>query len=153
MKNSIIISSEGHPGDVLSKVLARVGDTSRSVEMPGKDLNQRNNSGGHPSSLESGTSSTLILFNHDKATQTVTVRIGAGAVEWQKAYPNNSMQTISVDIEDLVRRGIKDDHGKSLPQDAVAGEIGWVAPSAHLAGRLLESNNQTGMARNFAAAT
>jgi hypothetical protein len=149
MRNSLIISSDGHPGDVLAKVAARVGDTSRRVEMPGKDIEQRNNSGGHPWSLESGTVSTLFLFNHDRSSQIITVRIGVDRTEWQKAYRVKSMQTLAVNIGDIIRQGTKDDQGKTLPQDAVAGEIGWSAPLAHLAGRLLQSNNQTGMARNF----
>lgn len=80
LENSFLFTSDGKPGDVVAKLFSTSESGIREVDLPGKDLNDPNNGGGHPWSLEDGTDSTLLLFNPSEHTQKFTVAIQKWAV-------------------------------------------------------------------------
>jgi hypothetical protein len=108
------------------------------------------NAGAPPWSIQNNTESTLLLFNHSKESQTFTVTVSSGGMDWQKEYRLASMQTKAINIRELIDEQIKDDKGKAIPKNASSGETGWlVADPGKGSGRLLQSDHSTGMARNF----
>ena len=60
------------------------------------------------------------------------------------------METRSLDIRHLIEAQIADDKGKSLPKNAVSGELQWSTPGRYKGvGRMLVSSPGIGLARNF----
>lgn len=150
LTNSFTIVSDGSPGDLAAKLVARSDSQLREVELIGKDLLDTNNAGNHPWSLENGTESTLLLFNDSGKEQYFQVLISSGTVLWQKGYHIASMQTKQISLRDLISNGIKDDSGKTLPSNAADGGVSWYNPNRGTGtGRILQSNRSTAMARNF----
>jgi hypothetical protein len=151
LKDSFIVVADGSsPGDLMVKLVSRSESKLREVELLGKDEKGISNGGNHPWSIEQGTESTLLLFNHDKNEQKFTVTISGGGVVWQKDYMLASMRTEAISIGNLIENGIKDGYGKTLPKIAISGEIGWSNPEVGKGtGRLLQSNRDLAMARSF----
>jgi hypothetical protein len=154
LQNSFLIVANGAPGDVAAKVVARSDAELREVELLGKDLKDPENSGNHPWSIENGTDSTLLLFNTSTVPQYFNVAIAAGSTVWRKVYQLQPMQTKAVSILDLITRKVKDDKGKMLPKDIWHGQVAWYLPGPNGGrGRILQSNRQRAMARNFSCGT
>ncbi len=128
MQNSFLIISDGAPGDVVAKLVARSDSRLREVELLGKDLKDPQNGGNHPWSIENGTDSTLLLFNTSSAPQYFNVEIAAGSTVWRKAYQLQPMQTKAISIHDLVKQKVKDDKGILLPNDIWTGRIRLACP-------------------------
>jgi hypothetical protein len=60
------------------------------------------------------------------------------------------MQTKSLSFTELIHKKIKDDNGKVLPESVTSGNVVWFTPDPEEGkGRLLQSNRNTAMARNF----
>jgi len=150
LQNSFLITSNGAPGDLLSKLVSMSGSALHQVEMAGKDENDMDNTGSHPWSLEGGTESTLLLFNHNTKPQSFDVAISGNGVRWQSTYHLTPMQTEAISIRDLIEHKVKDETGKTLPRSAQSGQLSWFtgAPGQGK-GRLLQSNRAVAMARNF----
>jgi len=150
LQNSFVITSNGAPGDLLSKLVSKSDSALRQVEIVGKDENDLNNTGNHPWSLEDGTESTLLLFNHTTKPQSFNVAISGNGVRWQSTYHLIPMQTEAISIRDLIEHQVKDENGKTLPRSAQSGQLSWFtgAPGQGK-GRILQSNRTAAMARNF----
>src|SRR5271167_1141723 len=136
------------PGDLMAKLVSATDSGIREVESVGKDEQDPNNGGSHPWSLEGGTESTLLLFNPDVAANKFTVAIQSGTALWQKVYVLAPSQTEAISIHALIQAQAKDDTGRILPKDALSGEVNWFSPRTGK-GRLMQSNQQLDMARNF----
>ena len=150
LRNSFLISSDASPGDVSAKLVATSDSLLREVELEAKDEMDPQNGGNHPWSLEDGTESTLLIFNHSSDTQVFNVAISAGGVNWSKAYRLASMQTEAISIRELITNKVKDDYDVVLPLNATRGEVSWFGFQPGLGkGRLLQSNRDMAMARNF----
>ena len=150
LQNSFLVLSDASPGDLLTKLISVTPLRPGEVEMLGKDQLDRENVGTQPWSIEDGTESTLLLFNHSNAPQTFHVLISGGTSIWQKDYELQSMETEGINIGDLIANKTKDDSGKTIPADATSGEVTWVIGLHGVGrGRILQSNATTGMARSF----
>jgi hypothetical protein len=150
LQNSFLVLSDASPGDLLTKLISVTPLRPGEVEMLGKDQLDRENVGTQPWSIEDGTESTILLFNHSGVPQTFHVLISGSASLWQKDYELQSMQTVGINIGSLIANKTKDDSGKIIPADATSGEVTWViGPHGVGRGRILQSNATTGMARSF----
>ncbi len=151
IQSSFLVQSDGNPGDVGAKMISRGDAALPEVELMGKDLDGATNGGNHPWNIENGNQSTLLLFNTSAKAQYFNVEISAGNVQWRKAYLLQPMETHSISINDLSRTTAKDDKGVLFPADIGAGQVAWHMPAKNAGrGRVLESNRETAMARNFA---
>lgn len=151
MTNSLIVRSNLPPGEVVSQFVAWGNSSVRSVEMQAKDNDSPQNGGGHPWSVEPGTTSTLLLFNHSaNGPKRFNVSIGSGAQTWQRSYQLASMETKAISINDIVANQVADEKGRVLSKDLVTGEVIWFTRSPKWGkGRLMVSQPQTGLARSF----
>jgi hypothetical protein len=154
LQNSFLVSSEGAPGDLVTKIISRNDSASALVELLAKDAQDSNNGGSNPWSIEQGAESTLLFFNHDQAPQILNVLIeSADGSQWNKDFKLASMETMAISIGDIVQKEAEDDKGKTLPKTATAGQISWWTvgtASGPSTGRLLQSDRVSGMARSFA---
>jgi hypothetical protein len=153
LQNSFLVSSDASPGDVSTKLVATSNSRLREVELEAKDANDPQNGGNHPWSLDEGTESTLLIFNHGSDSQVFNVTVSAGGITWSKAYTLASMQTEAISIRALITNKVKDDFGVILPRSATSGEVGWFNNEGVGKGRLLQSNRDAAMARNFSCNT
>lgn len=150
LQNSFLVQSDGNPGDVGAKLVSTSDSALAEVELEGKDLDASINGGDHPWNVENGNQSTLLLFNTSTDPQYFNVEISAGSAQWRKAYLLQPMQTQSIGINELIRTGAKDDNGIALPDNIGSGQVAWHMPAKNAGrGRLLVSNLDTAMARNF----
>src|SRR5216684_790076 len=147
LQNSFVINSDGPPGDLMANLVSTSESTLHEVEILGKDQNT-GNGGSHPWSLEQGNDATLLIFNPTSSSQGFTVMISGGSLLWQKVYQLEPIQTEQINIRNLILQKVPDDKGKTLPEDSQSGLVEWFS---HVdgKGRLLESNPQLAMARNF----
>jgi hypothetical protein len=154
LQNSFFITAQAKPGDLLAKVWSTSKSELRRVETLGKDEKDTENGGTHPWSLESDTESTLLLFNHNEATQGFSVTISGENAMWHKIYKLEPMQTEQISIRDIVQRRVKDETGRSLPLSISNGQIRWFTQVSGVGkGRLLQSSRARAMARNFSCGT
>jgi hypothetical protein len=154
LQNSFLVTSTGAPGDVLAKLVSKNDSAPDEVELLGKDAQDMNNGGSNPWSIEGGSESTLLFFNHDQAPQIFNVLITSeDGTQWDKDFKLAPMETRAISIGDIVQKGLKDDKSKTLPQTAVSGQISWWTvgtASGPGTGRLLQSNRALGITRSFA---
>ncbi len=144
------VASDGSPGDVETKHLSKSDSELRKVEFIGKDFDNPYDGGVHPWTVENGTTSTLLLYNQSNSPQWFNVQISAGKTVWSKSYQLQPQQTEAVVINDLIKSGAKDNHGVAFPSDIWSGQAGWSVPQKNAGqGRLMQSNRDRAMARNF----
>jgi hypothetical protein len=150
LRNSFMVVSDGAPGDLAVKLVSKSESRLREVELEAKDEKDENNGGSHPWTLEEGTESTLLLFNHSEEVNKFTVLIGAGAARWEKDYFLEPMQTVAISVRNLMQNEVKDNVGRTLPGAVLTGDINWTTPDSGVGkGRILQSNPDKAMARNF----
>ena len=149
MQNSFLVTSDGPPGTLISKLIAASDGELHEVELLGKDAADQTNGGHHPWSLRGGSDSVLLLFNHTKIQQQARVTIYFAGDKWQKEFLLKPLQTAALDLQDLVDQQVKDADGKTLPTALSEGVILWAANPESVNGRLLYSNSANLMARSF----
>ncbi len=151
LQDSLLVASDGSPGDVLTKLVSKSEDSVlHEAEVFGKDLETPANAGEHPWTVENGTTSTQLLYNQSDTQQWFNVQISAGKTVWSKSYQLQPQQTEAVVINDLIKTGAKDNHGVAFPSDIWSGQAGWSVPQKNAGqGRLMQSNRDRAMARNF----
>ena len=150
MQNSFLVTSNGAPGDLVSKLVSRSDSEVSEVELLGKDEKDTTNSGEHPWSLEEGEESTLLLFNHSAVAESFDVIVAGSGAVWQKLYRLQPMQTASIQLQNLIQNQVKDDTGKTFPKGIRSGVVNWFTSGPGVGkGRLLVSNAQLAMARSF----
>jgi hypothetical protein len=149
LKNSFVITSDGAPGDVISNLIILGGEGMQPVQLIGKD-SQVNNGGGHPWNIDQGDRATVFLFNRSSNEELFNVNIVANGTRWHQEYTLKPAETKSVDIHQIVADQVADKKGNRLPANATSGEVSWftVDPGKG-SGRVLISNAQSGLARNF----
>ena len=113
--------------------------------MQAKDNDCPQNGGGHPWSIQPGTASTLLLFNHSAdTTRRFNVLIGTEKAEqWQKCYYLAPLETKAISINEIVEKQMADERGTRSQ-----GRCSW---SGHLVHAQPEVGQRT--ADGFAAAT
>ncbi|HXE05669.1 MAG TPA: hypothetical protein VN579_06760 [Bryobacteraceae bacterium] len=153
---SLVISSDGAPGDVVSNLQALRGPKSASsnTTLPWKDEHQFPNGGQHPWRIDGGFNSTLILYNPDSGkANSVKVSVYTGGKTWMKYFDVEPLSTVTVRIDDIVRKQQPDDHGNTLPPDATSGMVGWVTlANPKVLGLLAQRDSISGIVRPFACA-
>jgi hypothetical protein len=150
MRNSLIVESDASPGDVAANVLSVArSETGLSVGLLGKDFKDTENAGAHPWTVDRQSDSTLFLFNQTDQPQKVIVTVASGPIAWRKTLTLNTLETQNLDIGALILKGTPDDTGKRLPKGLAEGEVFWSSKFGTTKGRLLVSNIQNHMARNF----
>lgn len=150
MQNSFLVSSDGAPGEVIAKLVSTSDSALPETELLAKDEKDPMNGGEHPWSLGQGIESTVLLFNHGSNSETFEVVIDGGGVVWQKNYKLKSMQTVSIQLQDLIDERVKDDKGQTIPSGALEGVVAWFTSGPGIGkGRLLLSSQTAPMARSF----
>lgn len=147
IQNSFAITSDGAPGDLMAKIVSTSESALHEVEVLAKD-ERSGNGGSHPWSLEQGNEATLLLFNPTTESRKFTVLASSEGVVWEKVYELAGMQTAQISIRSLILENTLDDKGKTLPAHSQGGLVEWFS-EANGKGRLLESNKELAMARNF----
>jgi hypothetical protein len=118
-----------------------------------KDESDPTDAGNHPWSLEQGSDSILLLFNHSAEPENFSVSISSGDMAWQTNYELAPMQTEAVSFRRLVENQSKDDQGQVLRRDVLSGQVTWFTRTAGIGkGRLLQSNRESAIARSFSCA-
>ncbi len=150
LRNSFTITSNSQPGAVIANLISRGQRMYPAVQLIGKDAQDIDNGGGHPWSIANGNESTLLLFNHAAKPIVFNVNIAAEGTMWHQEYKLAPNETRALDVRTIVAKQAPDLHGKKLPVNATAGDASWfTADSGNGTGRLLVSNSQIGLARNF----
>jgi hypothetical protein len=150
LTTSFLVTSDAAPGDVISKLVSKSGSELAEVELLAKDENDQPNGGVHPWSIRNDTESTLLLFNHSPSAVDFTVMISSLGQTWQKIYKLRSMETLSINLRNLIQTQLKDGSGKALPKLSVSGSVSWFTTGPGIgAGRLLLSSRDSAMARSF----
>ena len=153
LRNSFLVNSDAAPGSLLATLSSRSDSRSGEVELLGKDEMDPTNGGNHPWSLEHGSDSTLLLFNHNTGPESFSVSISNGETTWQKIYELAPMQTEAISFRGLIQNRTKDDRGHTLPANVLSGQVTWFTRMPGVAkGRLLQSSPDTAMARSFSCA-
>jgi hypothetical protein len=152
LRTSIVVESSAPAGDLGTKLVSRGTWRLPAVEMIEREGVDGQNGGGHPWKTSNGVKSVLLLFNHDPKEQWFNLSIGNGSKPWMKRYKLASMETLALNVNDLVARQEKDDSGQKLSPNAAEGEVGWQADSTMVGGRVLQTDAVHGMARNFSCA-
>lgn len=149
LRNSFSVSSDAKPGAVISNLILRGQEQYPVIQLIGKDPGVANG-GGHPWTIANDNRSTALLFNSSEKEQLFNVNIVANGVKWHQEYHLQPSETRAISVNDLINNQVKDLRGKTLPAAAMTGEISWftIDPD-NSAGRVLVSNTQSGLARNF----
>ncbi len=151
LRASVLVHTDAAPGDLVTKLVSRGQSRLPEVEILDKEISDGTNGGGHPWDISGDVTSVLLLFNHDTKSQFFNVRFGntAGKNPWMKEYQLASMETLAININELIASREKDDKGHELLITQQVGEVGWQADTASVAGRVLQTSPAAGMARNF----
>lgn len=149
LENSFLVTSNASPADLMAKLVAKSDGRLREMEILGKDGKDPQNGGNHPWSLENGSNSLLLLFNHDQRIQSFSVAIASATIVWQKTYKLQAMQTKLIDIAAIVKNHVLDDHGSALRPDIPSGEVYWFNAAGLGKGRILLADAGTALARNY----
>jgi hypothetical protein len=149
---SLLISTDGAPGEVLSDLQVLGEQASSSVTLPWKDRDQMPNSGHHPWRIDAGFNSTLMLFNPDIATaNTANLVIYAGGAAWSKKIPVPPATTVLIRLNDIIEKQEADDAGATLPRDAANGIAVWRSSAEpRIMGQLIHVDSTSGVIRPFA---
>jgi hypothetical protein len=150
LRNSFVVKSNLPPGSIQAKMVSFGQRSFPVVEFQPKDKNQNENSGLHPWSADSSVTSTLLLFNHNDVSRFFNVNIRTASVSWQKAYKLQPLETMAIQINQLIQNQLPDDSGAFLPAGVSSGEVAWFTPGhAEGTGRLMQSSARHQLARNF----
>lgn len=151
MANSLVFHSSLPPGEVVAQFVAWGDSLFRTVEMQAKDNDSIQNGGGHPWTIEPGTDSTLLLFNHSTdGPKRFNVLVNSGKQLWQNHYMLAPMETKAISIRSIVEKEIADENGKKLEKTTISGQVGWWTRLPKWGkGRLMVSSPQNGMARSY----
>jgi hypothetical protein len=147
---SLLVTSDRKPGEVLGKVVSRSSGALYEIELLNKDQLDENNGGIHPWSVEGDTVSHLLLFNYSAAPRNFSVAIWNGAILWNKLYEVAPNETREISINELIADEVTDKDGKRLDPEHQSGVVNWMVPhSGDGTGRLMVTSRSLAMARNF----
>lgn len=151
MANSQVVNSSLAPGEVVSQFVAWGDSFFRTVELQAKDNDSIQNGGGHPWTIEPGTDSTLLLFNHSTdGPKRFNVLINSGKQLWQNHYMLAPMETRAISIRNIVEKETPDEKGKKLAKATLSGQVGWWTRLPKWGkGRLMVSSPRDGLARSY----
>ncbi len=148
---TFLVDQDGAPGDVLANLMDKDKATQTTLNPLPKFLHHANNGGGHPWSVEPGTSSTIVIFNASAKEQTLNFNLGADGIVWKKTVMLQANQTLSMDVQGIIAKANEQSSSKSnsetKPQKitALTGEISWFTPNqADVFGRVLLTREQAG---------
>ncbi|HWG20815.1 MAG TPA: hypothetical protein VG225_09810 [Terracidiphilus sp.] len=147
---SLFVTSDRKPGEVLGKVVSRSSGELYEIELLNKDQLDENNGGIHPWSVEGDTASHLLLFNYSSAPHNFSVAIWNGIILWNKLYEVAPNETREISINELIADEVPDKDGKRLDPAYQSGVVNWMIPhSGEGTGRLMVTSRSLAMARNF----
>ncbi len=149
LRNTFVVKSDTAPGTVIANLVLEGQAEYPAVQLMGKDP-AVNNGGEHPWTIASGDQSTVLLFNSSDKQQIFNVDIAANGKTWHQEYKLEPSETKAVEIGNLIKNHVKDRTGTTLPTNAISGAISWfTADPDRGTGRLLVSNPETKLARNY----
>jgi hypothetical protein len=151
---TLVIQSDGAPGQILSGVQAWQNPASDAVALPWKDAAQTPNGGQHPWRTDLGTTSSLVLYNPDEVQQaSLPVTIYSNGHTWTKNITVGPLATVAISINDVVDGRTADDHGHTLEPGGTHGMVSWYTlAKPKLLGMVRQSSSLTGIVRPFACA-
>ncbi len=124
------------------------------LELLAKDIRDDHNGGDHPWTLENGAESTLLLYNPTPTVQEFQVRISGSGSSWVSLYHLAPEETKAISIGDVVKKQMPDAAKHALPSHLSTGEVQWSTQfGGSGSGRLLITNEHTGLKRNFSCTT
>lgn len=140
---SLIVEEDGAPGDVISALSDRDRtDRSAFVPLP-KFLHHANNGGGHPWSVEPGTSSTIVIFNASDKAQLLNFNLGSDGIAWKKTVTIQPNETLSMDVKEIIQQANEAFPKPNKQITSLTGEISWFTPDqADVFGRVLIAREQ-----------
>ncbi len=144
---SLIIEQDGAPGEVVSSLIDRDSSGETALVPLPKFLHHANNGGGHPWSLELGTSSTFLIFNADMKPQLVNLSLGTDGTVWHDTITLNPYESRTMSLAELITNANESNAEKRPDREITArhGEISWFTPSqADVFGRVLIARQQNG---------
>ncbi len=149
--NSLIVSSDALPGEVVSRLASTAaGNLEREVKLPAKDDGDPQNGGNHPWSTEDGNQSTLLLFNRSEKLELFNVQVASDTARWEKAYTLKPLETKALSIAQLIADKIKDDYNRTIPGTLIEGHVSWSTLHEGAGrGRLLLTDASGTIARNY----
>jgi hypothetical protein len=154
LRHSIVLDSTASPGSYAAKLVSRSDGALYQSEMLPKDLGDANNAGVHPWLADSSTQALVVLFNHTAAAQKVSVYVNTFPDTWSTIIIMSAHETKLININELIAKSIPDDRGHLVPIAKTHGVVDWMTPdSGTVAGRLIEADNESGMARSFSCGT
>ncbi|HEX7362282.1 MAG TPA: hypothetical protein VF283_17460 [Bryobacteraceae bacterium] len=149
LRNTFVIKSDTPPGTVIANLVLKGQTEYPAVQLMAKDP-AVNNGGEHPWTIADGDRSTVLLFNCSDKEQLFNVDIDADGKVWHQDYKLKPAETEAIEIGALIKNRVKDLKGNTLAADTTSGAISWfTADPGKGTGRLLVSNPETGLARNF----
>lgn len=149
---SIVVETNGTPGDVVSNLTSFADKTNSHLSIEGHDANAIENGGKHPWTIDHapGSDAALILFNHGTTSEAFSVQVSGKDARWAKRYDVPSMQTLTVSLRQLIDKQIKDDRGAVLPASLTSGAVTWYASKRGIGkGRLYETSSSPIKKRSF----
>ncbi|MGA8036215.1 MAG: hypothetical protein WA823_03170 [Candidatus Acidiferrales bacterium] len=154
VRSSFVVTSNLPPGELVSSLISRSPTGVRTIEMPGKDLQNAHNGGNHPWSTADGNTSTAILFNETSSPEPFTLLISSGSSVWKTKLVLGAFETRAVEINHLIANQIKDDAGHTIPVEMQSGQANWVIPGEFGGtGRVLQINQNDLSGRSFSCGT
>jgi hypothetical protein len=144
---SLIIEQDGAPGEVVSSLIDRDSSGETALVPLPKFLHHANNGGGHPWSLEPGTSSTFIIFNAGTQPQLVNLSLGTDGTVWHDTITLSPYESRTMSLAELITNA-NESNGEKRPNPEITarhGEFSWFTPGqADVFGRVLISRQQNG---------
>jgi len=151
------ISYSTDPGTVLVSALTVGLDGNQVFRVPLVDPLTKGSAGNYPWKITADTSTFIHLKNTTEEVQKYTVQIdfedGGYVLGLKELSPG---QTTTIDIQSLSDNQVPDQHGTTIPLDAMAGQIHWsvVGPRNHsMIGRSEYINTGSGLATTFSCAS
>ena len=151
--NSLVVKTDGDPGETLSAVHAVSTSTTSPALLPWKDEGQLQNGGEHPWAISDSLSSTLILFNPDPALTngSIQLTIFAGKSTWTKKLSLPPLATTTLSLKDIVQKQQSDDKGQKLPVTSSRGLVTWSSlTNPRIFGKLVQTDEISGLQRAYA---
>ncbi len=151
-QNSFLIRSKAQPGDIIAKMDFKSSGPVPNLELLAKDEQHWQTFGDHPWSVENGTRSTLLLFNHSALVKEATIRIGSGDQIWLKIIRLQPNETRAISVNRLIQGGTLDDKKHTIDKRTTSGEIAWFVPSPgspEVSGRLVQIDAAGHSAHSF----
>lgn len=148
---SLVVSSDQSPGDTMAKIVSSSDKAPNQLEQLAKDSLSHRNGGAHPWTVQDGSRSDLVLFNHFSRAMPFSVLITAeDGVQWNQHLVLAAFETKNISINDLIRNKTPDIHGRIIPESTRSGTAIWRTEGPGIgSGHVLVRNDNNSTGENF----